>query len=1192
MSFESWQEENRAIANIKPTGFAVWQEENKAIAAESPGSYAEDLYHAIGRGGIRGIGAFPGALASVMEAGSKMPYGDWGGSIPGLEQRTSQRIQQLRKKARDIRDLSEAEVLRAKKGGKLGFAVNLVGEAIPQFAVSTVSALLGGPAAVVAVSATTGGEEVYQSLIDLGVDPEKADTARWITAPIIGLLEKWQIDEVLKVKNPAVIKQLVQAAREKSMTKLAKAGGQATFNEAMSAAAEGLQEALQEVTQIGAEVVLARDFDPTADIKRTLGAFGAGAFVGEAFRGAGGTLRGISSLAKETKQQSDVEKLKQYQLQHPRADQPIEATEPETGPGVLPPEPEPILSPEAGLAPEARAEAPLVPVEGTTKTEAPDQMSFRNADLETIRRSAGLPLVEELADKQTTQQRYDQALAEGYGEVNAAVDNARQILEEGRPASDLETHGMWHATNTLRGNINQASQAILDNPVDSSAYQAATQKYDTSLADLDTLTSVGREAGRAWGLSGIARQTVLNDNGDYVSLLARVKRATGKEITPEIRDTFIKRANKLQKKREQATESKRRASKSRAQQRIRKASKLGKLAKMTETEKDAQLQSLLNQELTELTLTDIAMNLASRIDNPRIDAVVERVRALLPDVTHNQIVDAFDQAGRRKAQNIQGVETVLRNLKRQFKKEKNLLVTIDDLLYWLEQGRLPDQEISLEVDDAVVQDMQEVLDRVKKLQRDSEPWLQRRLERQISFLTTRLATKDFGTKRDKGLAFTPSKRTLDLMYEAATLDQEIGRQVQHLADKEKSWVRRGLGQGVRSSMALKSSYDDSGLFNQGGFIALGHWFKAGKTLPKALRAFVSDRAAFEIEQKILSRPNAPLYQRYNLGLTNASQASKFTAREEEFRESIAEYIPGVRASSRAFATTLNILRSDAFDLMTGADAANLGLSNIELKAAADFINMTTGRGNIESIKGTVNTLNGVFWAPRRFISRFQFIGTLGGMIEYGKRPGDIRNPGIHLRGSSQIRKMMAWEIARYLAGISAAMTLGWLAGAEFEWDPRSSDFLKMRWGKLRLDPMSGLAQTMTLISRIGAGKIKSQGKVEDLSGYDIDRLAQRFFQYKLSPAIGVAWSTLFSGQTPFDGPFEWDTEGAMWLTKSLAVPITFEDIVEGARDQGIPKGVIFSTFGMLGMGMQVHDSGGVPQSSGARRNYSRRGYKR
>ena len=1166
----------------------------------SGGTLLGDLYHAVGRGGIKGIAAVPGALASLMETSETIPVGGpYAAAARTVD--TSKAQDDLRKQAHDIYKLSDAESLRARRGGAAGFLVNLVGETVPQFGVSAVAAMIGGPVGVVATSAVLGGEEVYQNLIDLGVSHEKADAARWVTAPIIGLVEKWQIDGVLRIGNKAAVKRLVQAARERAFKKMAVAGVDITFEHTMKAAGEGLQEVIQEATGIGAEVALARDFDPKADLIRLGSAGLGGAIVGEFTGGGISMARGGASIVGEVKRQSDVAHLRRnaQPLDPPSVDTPIAAPAPGEASDALTQATGPTevvsLAPEGQEALSAAAERasadlpPMAPVGdetvGQVPTDRPGSVdpqqgaAFNNASLDQRAQAMGLPAAPEMTPRGTVKERQEQAVREGWAAPSKARAVAADILENPRPATDLESHGMNAALITLKAEANGLNDQLVKLPVDSVEYKEAKQKWDDVRRDYETIYQIGKWSGTEWHATGMARQEMLDDNGDVLGVLARAKDTTGADLTPALENDLKRRVRSLRKARTTADTSGRTDAKNRLRDTAKKITKLGRLAKMTDADKDAQLQDLLGREQTDIVLTDIVMNLASRDPKASIDSVVKKVREYLPAVTHTNIVDAFDGAQQRKTKNTFGMEYMLRNLRKQLKKEKHKLTSIDDVLYWLKEGRLPDSEAdAVDLDDKVVRDLQVVLGQVKKLQKDSEPWLQRKLEKQIAYLNARLAAKDFGNRK-QAYAFKPGQHTLKLQYEAAKLNAEIGRRIVKLRNKQHGLVRRGSANVARSIMSMKSSFDDSGLFNQGGFAVLGHPIKGLKTIPKAFSAALSDKRAFFINQEILARANAPLYQKYGLGLTQASDASTFTEREEEHRESLADSIPGIKASNRAFATTLNILRADSFDAMAGAFASESGLTDIDGQAIADFVNMSTGRGNIRGIEGTVNTLNGVLWAPRRTISSFQMIATLGGQLEYHHKKGESHwRPEVHLRGSRHVRRMMAQEVARYLLGYATVAMLGMIAGAEFEWDMLSSDFGKQRYGRLRLDPTSGFAQAFTMIKRLAYTQRKAEsGEIQDLSGYDMDRLLQRFARYKLSPALGIAWSSI-SRQTAFDGPFTWQ-----WAAKEVVTPLSLDDVLKAADDQGIPRGIIFSTFGFFGMAVQVYGDNATSASTVSRR---------
>ncbi|NOQ21596.1 MAG: hypothetical protein GQ565_02950 [Candidatus Aegiribacteria sp.] len=1103
-----------------------------------------------------------------MEAGEKAPY-DWAPSIPGSSGERAKTIMGLRRKARGIYKLSDAESLEARKGGALGMLTNIVGETIPQFGLSVVASILGGPAGVVSVSAMAGGEEVYQNLIDLGVDPGKANTARWVTAPIIGLVEKWQIDGILKISNKAAVKKLVQAARERAFKKMALIGADISFEAAIKATGDGLQEVLQEGTVIGAEVALGRELDLRADATRLGASFMGGVVVGETLRGAGsaGKIRGV---VKEAHRQDAVDHLRRDAVPGVPPAGPVESETPVETVGIseqVPTEP-PQLSEQSQEA--------MVGAPGT---------AFRNADLRAQREAMGMPPAPEMAPRGTTEERRQQAIQEGWGEVEKARAVAATILENPRPASDLESHGMHAALDTLGDTANSLEEQMAAHPANSVEFREVEQQWKDARRDYQLINQIGQWSGTEWGHAGHSRKKVLNDNGNVFSVLARVKASTGKDVDPHIERGLRRSVRKLRKDRQTSVQAVQRDTKNHMRHTAKKITKLGRLAKMTTAEKDAELQGLLGREQTELVLTDIFMNLASRDSTASIDSVIAQMRKYLPNISHTDVVDAFDRARRRKAKNAFGLESMLRRLRGQLKKEKNKLTSIDDVLYWLKQGRLPDAtEVTPDIDDRVVRDLQVVLNQVTKLRKDSEPQLQRNLEKKIAYLSDRLAFGDF-TNKPQALAFKPSNRTLDLQYQAAKLDSEIGRRISRAKAKTQTGpLRRFAANVARSSMSMKSSFDNSGLLNQGGFVALGHPIMAIKTIPKAISAALSDKRAFRINQEILNRPNAPLYQKYGLGLTRASEANQFTEREEEHRESLADFVPGIMASNRAFATTLNILRADSFDAMAGAFARNSGLTDVDGQAITDFINIATGRGNIRGLEGTMRTLNGVLWAPRRTLSRFQMIATLGGQLEWSHRKGESRwKPEVHLRGSRHVRRLMAQEVARYIMGVTAVQALGWLMGAEFEWDPLSSDFMKQKYGNLRIDPMSGFAQMMTIGKRFAYQQRKdAQGNIQDLSGYDMDRLVQRFVRYKLSPALGIAWSGI-SGQTPFDGPFTWG-----WAARETVTPISLDDVLKAADDQGIPRGIIFSGIGFFGAAVQVY--GDNTSSGGSSKVYDMGGF--
>ena len=79
------------------------------------------------------------------------------------------------------------------------------------------------------------------------------------------------------------------------------------------------------------------------------------------------------------------------------------------------------------------------------------------------------------------------------------------------------------------------------------------------------------------------------------------------------------------------------------------------------------------------------------------------------------------------------------------------------------------------------------------------------------------------------------------------------------------------------------------------------------------RALVSRDSHAAINDEILTRPNAPLYNKAKLFFSD--QTGTLAQMEEAYMSRWAEKIPGIGASQRAYVTFLNRLRADSFDAM-------------------------------------------------------------------------------------------------------------------------------------------------------------------------------------------------------------------------------------------------------------------------------------
>ncbi len=399
--------------------------------------------------------------------------------------------------------------------------------------------------------------------------------------------------------------------------------------------------------------------------------------------------------------------------------------------------------------------------------------------------------------------------------------------------------------------------------------------------------------------------------------------------------------------------------------------------------------------------------------------------------------------------------------------------------------------------------------------------------------------------------------------------QKVRNEVNEMAGKDKrdrlNNYQRALSRTSETFnflRALITSYDLSAVLRQGKFIALSHPLRAASSIGPMLEAWKSPEAQFRIMEKIHARPNAPLYDQSGLYIAKIGEG--LSKAEEVYVSRLARKVPGVGASERSYTTFLNKLRADSFDAMANNLSREGTITLEEAKAISNFINAATGRGRYpgenvagasgKSVQMAGELLSKVFFAPRFVASRFQIIT---GEPLY--------------RGTARTRTLIAKEYARFLTGAAVVYTLGAMAGAEIESDPRSTDFGKMRFGNTRIDPMAGLIQNTVLLSRIVSGETKTQtGRIEPLTGKlkygkrSLGDVMGTWLRSKLAPVPSMA-ITLRSGTNLAGQPV---TAGEA-LAGGMA-PISVQDIYAAMKENGIPAGLAFGILAIFGEGVQVY----------------------
>ncbi len=364
---------------------------------------------------------------------------------------------------------------------------------------------------------------------------------------------------------------------------------------------------------------------------------------------------------------------------------------------------------------------------------------------------------------------------------------------------------------------------------------------------------------------------------------------------------------------------------------------------------------------------------------------------------------------------------------------------------------------------------------------------------------------------------------------------------------------------LNASRSLITAFDQSAAGKQGGILSLTHPKSGMKALAAMFRAYSTSKAATDYEA-ILKRPNARLYKHSGLYIAEGPGGS-LTAREESFCSNLAEMLPygvgkGIKWSERTFSAYLNRLRVDVFDTLAETLLrSDTPPTTRELKAIANYINVATGRGDLGAASKYAQELATVFFAPRLTLSRFQF---LAGQPLYG--------------GSNRTREIIGQEYAKYLIGLAVVYQLGQMCGGDVDFDATSSDFGKLRFGKTRVDVLSGLGVSAVFVERELTGKYKTTGgktfklRGEEATGKNSWDVALSFLRTKLSPAYGAA-ANLWTGEDPLGQEV---TKGQ--VAAGMVVPLSLKETGTFLVQLDLPEATVFSLLSLFGVSASYYQN--------------------
>lgn len=329
--------------------------------------------------------------------------------------------------------------------------------------------------------------------------------------------------------------------------------------------------------------------------------------------------------------------------------------------------------------------------------------------------------------------------------------------------------------------------------------------------------------------------------------------------------------------------------------------------------------------------------------------------------------------------------------------------------------------------------------------------------------------------------------------------------------------------------------------------------------------FLANEDYFKKEMaKMLTDPDFKrISEEMKTALPSLTQAS-----EEAFvANKFAEKIPLVKRTARAYDGAATYMRFQvAKKNLQAFDDLGIKLTDKELKDLGTMINTASGRGGksggwLDEHSGILST---ALFSPRLWASRLQTINPQ----YYASLSGPARQEALKAAGSFAV---VAGTMLTALAAL----------GAQIETDPRSSDFLKAKFGNTRYDVLGGFQQNLVLLARELTGEKKSSlsGHVSALSGEDKpyggdNRLTVLgdMLNNKLNPILGTT-GRLISGEDRAGQPIDFVDEMIKLLT-----PLNFQSLAEAGKDSGSIFGAAKGIPSFFGTGVQTYGTKDLPLS--------------
>jgi DNA-cytosine methyltransferase len=458
-------------------------------------------------------------------------------------------------------------------------------------------------------------------------------------------------------------------------------------------------------------------------------------------------------------------------------------------------------------------------------------------------------------------------------------------------------------------------------------------------------------------------------------------------------------------------------------------------------------------------------------------------------------------------------------------------------------------------------------------------------EKVLERLTEKYNNKDYETKTRP--VPPASKEIAAVNRKINEKKKEIETDLERIRLRNRAMIEK-LGGGLIDLMALTksliASVDLSAPLRQGIVYAV--------TEPKIFAKVFKDMFKFAFSEKNYQNwlnetkedPRFDEYtSRYKLHISD--QTGKMSAREEQFMskffgafKKIPVYGQLLTGSERAYAGFINKLRWDVFQKYV-EEVESMGLTkeeaDVELKALAKFVNTATGRGELGVLSSAAVPLNSLLFSPRLVSSRLH----------------PFMMPFLYRKMPKLARQKALKTYATFFGSIITTMVLlSFLMDEDkdegIELDPRSSDFLKIRFQDYRVDPFGGYQQAIVAIAKLFGGvKSTKTGEVKNFSDEGFGQqtredIIENYFTNKLAPVPATIYRN-YINPSPMDeanklysvlfGEVAKDQRSAMRKVGEtifdLTIPLYADDLVGVLSDPDVDlKTGVLSGSAVFGVG--------------------------